>query len=105
MLSSVERNGCVWLNHGDAVDLDVEWPGPFRHANKNSRRRIVAIALNEPDAAGLEAHIADDPVRLISAATVLEATIDPAKQHPDSVRNSARLLLLWTECQIHAQAK
>ena len=36
---------------------------------------IVAIAINEPDAAGLEVRIADDPVRLISAATVLEATI------------------------------
>ena len=36
---------------------------------------IVAIALNEPDAAELETRIADDPIRLISAATVLEATI------------------------------
>ena len=36
---------------------------------------IVAIALNEPDAAKLEVRIADDPVRLISAATVLEATV------------------------------
>jgi ribonuclease VapC len=36
---------------------------------------VVAIALNEPDAADLELRIADDPVRLISAATVLEATI------------------------------
>ena len=36
---------------------------------------IVAIALNELDAAELEVRIADDPVRLISAATVLEATI------------------------------
>jgi ribonuclease VapC len=36
---------------------------------------IVAIALNEPDSAELELQIADDPVRLISAATVLEATI------------------------------
>ena len=36
---------------------------------------IVAIALNEPDAAELEVRIADDPVRLISTATVLEATI------------------------------
>ena len=36
---------------------------------------IVAIARNEPDAAELEVRIADDPVRLISAATVLEATI------------------------------
>jgi ribonuclease VapC len=36
---------------------------------------IVAIALNEPDAADLELQIADDSVRLISAATVLEATM------------------------------
>ena len=36
---------------------------------------IVAIALNEPEAANFEEQIADDPVRLISAATVLEATI------------------------------
>jgi ribonuclease VapC len=36
---------------------------------------IVVIAINEPDAAELEVRIADDPVRLISAATVLEATI------------------------------
>jgi len=36
---------------------------------------IVAIALNKPDAAEIEVQIADDPVRLISAATVLEATI------------------------------
>jgi ribonuclease VapC len=36
---------------------------------------IVAIALDESDAAELEARIADDPVRLISAAAVLEATI------------------------------
>jgi ribonuclease VapC len=36
---------------------------------------ILAIALNEPDASEIEVRIADDPVRLISAATVLEATI------------------------------
>src|SRR5260370_39539615 len=36
---------------------------------------IVAIAMNEADAADLEERIADYPVRLISAATVLEATI------------------------------
>ena len=36
---------------------------------------IVAIALDEPDAAELEGRIADDPVRLVSAATVLETTI------------------------------
>ncbi|ACL62432.1 type II toxin-antitoxin system VapC family toxin [Methylobacterium nodulans] len=36
---------------------------------------IVAIALDEPEAAGFERKIADDPVRLISAATVLEAAM------------------------------
>ncbi len=36
---------------------------------------IVAIALNEPDAPKIEVRIADDPVRLISAATVLEAAM------------------------------
>ena len=36
---------------------------------------IVAIALNEPEANDFEERIADDPVRLISAATLLEATI------------------------------
>lgn len=36
---------------------------------------IVVIALNEPDAPEIELRIADDPVRLISAATVLEAAM------------------------------
>jgi ribonuclease VapC len=36
---------------------------------------IVAIALNEDDAADIERLIVDDPIRLISAATVLEATM------------------------------
>ena len=36
---------------------------------------ILAIALDDPDAAEIEAHIANDSVRLISAATVLEATM------------------------------
>jgi ribonuclease VapC len=36
---------------------------------------VVAIALNEQEAANFEEQIADDPVRRISAATVLEATI------------------------------
>jgi ribonuclease VapC len=34
---------------------------------------IVAIAFNEPEAKSFRERIADDPVRLISAATVLEA--------------------------------
>ena len=36
---------------------------------------IVAIALNESDSAELELRIADDPIRLISAATVLDTAI------------------------------
>ena len=36
---------------------------------------IVAIALDEPEAPEFERRIADDPVRLISAATLLEAVI------------------------------
>ena len=36
---------------------------------------IVAIAFNEPEAEAFEQRIADDPVRLISAATALEAAI------------------------------
>ena len=36
---------------------------------------IAAILFDEPNAAALEGKIADDPVRLMSAATFLEATI------------------------------
>jgi len=36
---------------------------------------VAAILFDEPDAAVLEGRIADDPVRLMSAATLLEATI------------------------------
>lgn len=36
---------------------------------------VVTIALNEVDATEFELRFADDPVRLISAATVLETTI------------------------------
>jgi ribonuclease VapC len=36
---------------------------------------VAAILFDEPDAAALEGKIADDPVRLMSAATLLEATI------------------------------
>ena len=34
---------------------------------------IVAIFFNEPDAADYSKRIADDPIRLISAATLVEA--------------------------------
>jgi ribonuclease VapC len=36
---------------------------------------VAAILFDEPGAAALEGRIADDPVRLMSAATLLEATI------------------------------
>ena len=36
---------------------------------------VAAILFDEPDAAAFEGKIADDPVRLMSAATFLEATI------------------------------
>jgi ribonuclease VapC len=36
---------------------------------------IVAIAFNEPEAKSFRERIADDPVRLISAATVFEAAM------------------------------
>jgi ribonuclease VapC len=36
---------------------------------------IIAILFDEPDAEGLETRIVGDPVRLISAASVIEATI------------------------------
>ena len=36
---------------------------------------IVAIAFDEPEAPSFEALIADDPMRLISAATVFEASM------------------------------
>jgi ribonuclease VapC len=36
---------------------------------------IAAILFDEPDAAALEGKIADDPVRLMSAATFFEATV------------------------------
>jgi len=36
---------------------------------------IAAILFDEPEAAALERRIADDPVRLVSAATLVEAAI------------------------------
>lgn len=36
---------------------------------------IMAIALDEPEAPSFEQRIADDPIRLMSAATVLEAAM------------------------------
>ena len=61
---------------------------------------IVAIALDEPDAAALEARIADDPVRLISAATVLEATIVLETRLGDAGGREFDLWLLKTGAEI-----
>jgi ribonuclease VapC len=36
---------------------------------------VAAILFDEPEAAALEGKIADDPVRLMSAATLVEATL------------------------------
>jgi ribonuclease VapC len=36
---------------------------------------VAAILFNEPSAAALERHIADDQIRLMSAGTLIEATI------------------------------
>lgn len=36
---------------------------------------IVAVALDEPEAPAFERRIVEDPVRLVSAATLLEAAI------------------------------
>src|ERR1019366_9974225 len=47
MLSSVCSNNpeakpnCLWLNHGDAVDFDIERPGPFRDVDEDAGGRIL----------------------------------------------------------------
>jgi len=61
---------------------------------------IVAIALNEPDAAELELRIADDPVRLISAATVLETTIALETRLGDAGGREFDLWLLKIEAEV-----
>lgn len=53
---------------------------------------IVAIAFDEPDAAAIEARLADDPVRLISAATVVEAALVIESRYGES---GGRELDLW----------
>ena len=44
-------------------------------ADGDGASAIVAIALNEPEAEAFEQRIADAPIRLISAATALEAAM------------------------------
>jgi ribonuclease VapC len=61
---------------------------------------IVAIALNEPDASQIEAQIADDPIRLISAATVLEATMVLETRLGDAGGRELDLWLLKIDAEI-----
>jgi ribonuclease VapC len=53
---------------------------------------IVAIALNEPDAPEIEVRIANDPIRLISAATIVETAMVIETRLGDA---GARELDLW----------
>lgn len=53
---------------------------------------IVAIALDEPEAPLIERRIVDDPVRLVSAATLLEAAIVVEARYGEA---GGRELDLW----------
>jgi len=61
---------------------------------------IVAIALNEADAAEIEQQIADDPIRLVSAATVLETTMVIETRMGDSGGREFDLWLLKIGAEI-----
>jgi ribonuclease VapC len=63
---------------------------------------IVAILANEPAAELLEAAIDGDPIRLISAASVLEAAIVAGTRYGDIGGRELDLLLYKTEIQIVA---
>jgi ribonuclease VapC len=67
---------------------------------------IAAILFDEPDAATLEEKIADDPVRLMSAATFLEAAIviearlgDPAGREFDLWLHRAEVEILSVDAE------
>jgi ribonuclease VapC len=61
---------------------------------------IMAIALDKPDAPEIEARIADDPVRLISAAIVLEAAMVLETRLGDAGRREFDLWLLKIGAEI-----
>ena len=63
---------------------------------------IAAIALNEPGSAELEMQIADDPVRLISAAAVLEVTIVLETRLGDAAGREFDLWLLKVGAEVVA---
>ena len=67
---------------------------------------IAAILFNEPDAAALEGKIADDPARVMSAATFLEATIviearlgDPGGREFDLWRHRAEIEIIPVDAE------
>lgn len=57
---------------------------------------IVAIASNEPEALAFEEKIADDPVRLMSSATWLEASMVLASRFGEAGANEFDLWLVRT---------
>jgi ribonuclease VapC len=63
---------------------------------------IVSILLNEPEAAALEQRIADDPVRLMSAATLLEAAMVLETRRGDAAGRELDLWLLKVGIQVIA---
>ena len=73
---------------------------------------IVAIALNEPEAPSFEQRIADDPVRLVSAATVLEVAMviearlgDPGGSELDLWLHKAGIEIVAVEAEHADQAR
>lgn len=67
---------------------------------------IAVILCDEPDAAALEGKIADDPVRLMSAATFLEAAIviearlgDPGGREFDLLLHRAEVKILPVDAE------
>lgn len=61
---------------------------------------VAAILFDEPDAAALEGKIADDPVRLMSAATLLETAIVVEARLGDAGGREFDLWLLRAEIEI-----
>lgn len=61
---------------------------------------IVAVALDEPEAPTFERRIVDDPVRLVSAATILEAAIVIEARYGDAGGRELDQWLLSMDAEI-----
>lgn len=61
---------------------------------------IVAVALDEPEAPTFERRIVDDPVRLVSAATILEAAIVIEARYGDAGGRELDQWLLSIDAEI-----